>query len=152
LTPADFKDVADTGKTMIAFTLTKFAYKVFPQDGAAIVNTSTYFYPCSSWLNKANIRSSIAHEQLHFDIAEYHRRLFIKRISETKSSENMFAVSTRAIFRDIAEQRRTMNMEYDQQTNNGQNEQEQTKWNIKIADLLAGLERYNGNTTTINLK
>ena len=80
LTPADFKAVADTGKTMISFTLTKFAYKVFPQDGAAIVNTSTYFYPCSSWLNKANIRNSIAHEQLHFDIAEYHRRLFIKRI------------------------------------------------------------------------
>ena len=64
----------------------------------------------------------------------------------------MFATSTKAIFRDIAEQRKAMNMEYDQQTNNGQDEQEQNKWNIKIANLLSELEKYNGNTTTINLK
>lgn len=64
----------------------------------------------------------------------------------------MFAVTTRAIFRDVAEQRRAMNLEYDRQTNNGENEQEQSKWNIKIADLLAGLEMYNGNTNTINLR
>jgi len=152
LTPADFKDVGDTGRTMIAFTLTKFAYKAFPQDGSVILNTSTYFYPCSSWLNKANIKSSIAHEQLHFDIAEYHKRLFLKRLTETKSSEDMFAISTRAIFRDISDQRRAMNMEYDRQTNNGQNEEEQNKWNIKIANLLADLEKYSGNTTTVNLK
>ena len=152
LTPADFKDVADTGKTMIAFTLTKFAYKVFPLDGGAIIHTSTYFYPCSSWLNRANIKGSIAHEQLHFDIAEYYKRLFLKRVSETRSSEDMFALSTKAIFRDITEQRRVMNMDSDKQTGNGQNEPEQNKWNIKIANLLTELERYNGNSTTINLK
>jgi hypothetical protein len=138
---------------MIAFTMTKFGYKVFPQDGSVIINTSTYFFPCNSWLNKkANIKNSILHEQLHFDIAEYHKRLFLKRVSETRSSEDMFATTTKAIFRDIADQRRAMNAEYDQQTGNGQNEQEQNKWNIKIANLLAGLETYNGNTTTINLK
>jgi hypothetical protein len=152
LTAGDFKAVADTAKTMIAFTLTKFAYKVFPQQNAAIIHTSAYFYPCSSWLNKEKIKGSMAHEQLHFDIAEYHRRLFLKRLSETRSSEDMFAVSTRAIFRDVADQRRAINMEYDRQTINGQNEQEQNKWNIKIANGLADLQKYSGNTTTIDLK
>jgi hypothetical protein len=152
LAPSDFKGIADTGKSMIAFTLTKFSYKAFPQDGAVIINTSTYFYPCNSWLNKLNIKSSVAHEQLHFDIAEYYKRLFLKRVSDTKSSEDMFAVSTKAIFRDITDQRRTMNMEYDQQTKYGQNDQEQIRWNNKIASLLAELEKYNGNTTTINFK
>jgi hypothetical protein len=137
---------------MIAFTMIKFGYKVIPQDYGVIINTSTYFYPCSSWLNKANIKSSITHEQLHFDIAEYHKRLFLKRISETRSSEDMFAISTKAIFRDISDQRKAMNNEYDQQTNRGQNEQEQNKWNIKVANLLAELEKYNNNTTTINFK
>lgn len=152
LTPSDFKDVADTGKTAIAYTLTKFGYKVIPQDGAAIINTITYFYPCSSWLNNTNINNSVMHEQLHFDIAEYHRRLFLKRVSETKASEDLFAASTKAIFRDIADQKRAMNAEYDQQTNNGQNEQEQSKWNSKMANLLASLDKYNSNTITINLK
>lgn len=137
---------------MIAFTLTKFSYKAIPQDGVVIINTSAYFYPCSSWLNKANIKSSITHEQLHFDIAEYHKRLFLKRVTETRASEDMFAISTKAIFRDIADQRRAMNNGYDQQTNKGQNEQEQNKWNIKIANLLAELEKYNSNTTIINFK
>lgn len=152
LAPSDFKDVADTSKTVIAFTLTKFGYKAIPQIGSVIINTSTYFYPCSSWLNKANINNSMVHEQLHFDIAEYHKRLFLKRVSETRSSEDMFAVSTKAIFRDVADQRRAMNMEYDKQTNYGQNEQEQSKWNIKIANLLTDLEKYSGNTTTVTLK
>ena len=152
LIPSDFKDVADTGKAAIAFTQTKFSYKAMPQDGSVVINTSTYFYPCGSWLNKINTRSSIVHEQLHFDIAEYHKRLFLKRVSETRSSEDMFAASTKAIFRDVADQRRAMNMEYDRQTNNGQNDEEQNKWNSKIADLLTGLEKYSGNTTTINLK
>lgn len=137
---------------MIAFTLTKFAYKVFPQNGSAIINTATYFYPCSSWLNPANIKGSVIHEQLHFDIAEYHKRLFLKRVVETRSSEDMFAVTTKAIFRDVAEQRKLMNMEYDRQTNNGENEEEQIKWNTKLKDLLSALGKYAGNTTTINLK
>ena len=149
---SDFKDVADTGKTMIAFTMTKFGYKVFPQEASVIINTSTYFFPCGSWLNKSNIKNSIAHELLHFDIAEYHKRLFLKRVSETQSSQDMFATTTKAIFRDVADQRRAMNMEYDKQTNNGQNEQEQNKWNTKIANLLADVEKYAINTITINLK
>lgn len=152
LTIGDFKDVADTGKTMIAFTMTKFGYKVFPQDASVIINTSTCFLPCSSWLNKANIKNSIVHEQLHFDIAEYHKRLFLKRVSSTISSADMFAFTTKAIFRDIADQRKNMNIEYDKQTNYGQNEEEQNRWNIKVATLLSELEKYNGNTTTINLK
>lgn len=152
LIPADFKDAADTGRTMIAFTSTKFAYKVFPQDGSAIIHSSAYFFPCSSWLNLANIKNSIAHEQLHFDIAEYHRRLFIQRISETKVSENMFASTTRNIFRGVAEQRRTMNIMYDQETRDGENEVDQSKWMVKIADLLTGLEKYSNNTTSIILK
>ncbi|MDB5199800.1 MAG: hypothetical protein JWO92_1763 [Chitinophagaceae bacterium] len=151
LAPADFRGMADTGKIMIAFTMIKSGYKVLPQDGSVIINTLTYFFPCSSWLNRVNIKS-IEHEQLHFDIAEYHKRLFLKRVSETISSADMFATTTRAIFRDVAEQRRAMNMEYDQQTTYGQNVQEQDKWNIKIANLLIELEKYTGNTTTINLK
>ncbi len=137
---------------MIAFTMTKFSYKVIPQEGSAIINTATLLYPCSSWLNKANIKSSIEHEQLHFDIAEYYKRLFLKRVTETRSSEDMFASSTRAIFRDLADQKRMLNTDYDKQTNFGLNEQEQKKWNSKIAGMLTELEIYSGNTTTIKLK
>lgn len=152
LDPSDFKDVADTGKTMIAFTMTKFSYKVIPQDGGAIINTSTLFYPCNSWLNRANVKNSISHEQLHFDIAEYYKRMFLQRLAETRSAENMFATTTKAIFRDIVDQKRIMNNEYDQQTDKGINYQEQIKWNYKIANLLSNLEKYSVNTTTINLK
>jgi len=132
--------------------MTKFAYKAIPQDGSVIINTSTLFYPCSSWLNRSNLPGSILHEQIHFDITEYFKRLFLKRVEETKTSEDMFAVSTKAIFRNISEQRKAMNMEYDRQTTNGSDTQEQVRWSRKVADLLASLEKYNVNTITINLK
>ena len=152
LQPSDFRDVADTGRRMIAFTMTKFAYKAFPQDESVIINTATLFYPCSSWLNRANLPGSILHEQIHFDITEYYKRLFLKRIGETQSSADVFATTTRAIFRDISEQRKAMNIEYDQQTANGSDPQEQVRWSRKITDLLASLEKYSINTITINLK
>jgi len=137
---------------MIAFTMTRFAYKVIPQEGAAIINTSTLFYPCNSWLNSRNINGSIAHEQLHFDIAEYYKRLFIKNVTETKASEDLFPVTTKAIFRDLADQKRTMNTDYDRQTNYGLNAQEQKKWDQKISSLLHELEKYSGNIFTVKLK
>lgn len=152
LAPSDFKGIADTGKTVVAFTLTKFGYKVFPQSGAVVIHTSTYFYPCSSWLSKTNIKNSTSHEQLHFDIAEYHRRLFVKNISEAGFTENTFAASIRNTFRQVADERKYMNMEYDIHTRYGQNQQEQQKWNNKIADLVGSLEKYKGSTTTITLK
>lgn len=117
-----------------------------------IIHTSTYFYPCRSWLNKTNIKSSTSHEQLHFDIAEYHRRLFVKRISDANATKNNFAALTRNIFKEVADERRYMNMEYDMHTKYGQNEPEQHKWSNKIGGLLASLENYRDNTTTINLK
>lgn len=132
--------------------MTKFSYKALPQDGAVIINTATLFFPCSSWLNRSNLPGSILHEQIHFDITEYHKRLFLKRVTETNSSADLFATTTKAIFRDISEQRKAMNMEYDQQTGNGQETQEQVKWMRKIADLLASVEKYNANTITINVK
>lgn len=132
--------------------MVKLAYKITPQDDGAIINTNVYFLPCRSWLNPANINNSLAHEQLHFDIAEYHRRLFLKRLTTASSSADIFPSAARAVFRDIAEQRRMMDADYDKQTSVGQNEEEQKRWNIKIAALLDDLEKYSSNVTTINLK
>jgi len=152
LVPNDFKDVADTGKTMIAFTMAKFGYKVFPQSDEMIVNTSTYFLPCRSWLNRRNMTNSLNHEQLHFDIAEYYRRLFLQRINETTYSADLFPSATRAIFRDLADQRRQMDDNYDKQTNVGLNAEEQKKWIDKVASLLSGLKKYETTISDIKLK
>ncbi len=123
-----------------------------PQEGEAIISTSTLFYPCSSWLNRLNVKGSIIHEQLHFDIAEYYKRLFLKMVSETKTSWDLFPVSTRAIFRDITEQKRIMNADYDRLTNFGTIYQEQNKWNQKIASLLEDLKKFSGTSASVTVK
>lgn len=152
LAVSDFKDVADTGRRMIAFTQSKFSYHAAPQDDGVVITTAAYFFPCSSWLNRANVKTSIAHEQLHFDITEYFRRLFLKRVKETKTTEDMFSTTTRAIFRDIADQRRAMHELYDKETGNGQEVQEQVRWSRKVADMLAELTLYSNASLTVNLK
>lgn len=129
--------------------MVKIGYKVIPQAQSAIINTYTYFYPCDSWLNKTNIKKSTVHEQLHFDIAEYHRRLFLEALFNNKSSENMFGLTTRAIFKDIVDQRRKMNTEYDIKTKSGQDEEGQIIWNKKISGLVSSLEKYKENMAEI---
>ena len=107
---------------MIAFTLTKFSYKVFPQESSVIINTSTLFYPCNSWLNRINVKKSIVHEQLHFDIAEYQKRLFLKRVSESTLTEKQNVCIIKTICRDVAEQKKSIDIEYDEGTGNRQNQ------------------------------
>ena len=148
----DFKDAADTAKTMVAFTLAKFGYKAIPQSDEVIIITSNYFLPCRSWLNPVNISNNLLHEQLHFDISEYYRRLFLQRLSETAFASDAFPSAVKAIFRDIAAQRKTMDMEYDKETNTGTNLQQQKKWINKIHDLLKNLEKFSPSEVVIKLK
>ena len=98
------------------------------------------------------MKTKVTHEQLHFDIAEYHRRLFLQKISESNATENMFAATARSIFRDVIEQRKAMNMEYDEQTDIGQNDAEQKKWNEKLSSFILSLDKYKEHTTTVIYK
>jgi len=152
LSIGDFKDAADTTNTMVAFTVAKFGYKAIPQSDEVIIISNNYFLPCRSWLNPVNISGTLMHEQLHFDISEYFKRLFLKKLSETSFASDIFPSAIKAVFRDIAAQRKAMDTDYDAQTNTGTNLAEQKKWVTKINILLNDVEKYSGSQIVIKLK
>lgn len=137
---------------MVAFTMSKFIYKVFPQEGEAIINTSAVFYPCKSWINIANVKGDIAHEQLHFAITEYYRRLFLKNLSEVNTSSALLKTNIKNLFTQLAIERRDLDKLYDAATGFGEKKEEQIKWENKIENMLLSLLSFEPQTITITLK
>lgn len=140
LTILDFKSY-DTIKEAAAFTLTKLSYNVRQPFDSIIVTTSSYFLPCLSWIINKNA-STLAHEQLHFDICEYSRRSFLQKIKETGFTSEVMQTVVKGIFRTVSDQRRRMEMEYDRETISGSKADMQIKWKKKIDDLLSSTNIY----------
>lgn len=85
---------------------------------------------------------TLIHEQLHFDICEYFRRLFLQKIKETSFTPEVMPAVVKAIFRMVADQRKQMEKDYDRETGSGQKSDMQVKWKDKVQRLLSSTDVY----------
>src|SRR5262245_36804038 len=79
---SDFKAVPDTTVDAGATSSLGIAYILKRTNDSVSIKTVCYFKPCLSWCKFKNSDTLLIHEQGHFNIAEYFRRLFIKRVFE----------------------------------------------------------------------
>jgi hypothetical protein len=103
-----------------------------------------YFEKDKSW-SKEQKQSNrlLAHEQLHFDIAELNRRKLVKALKEAKLDETNFKEKLEnivlehwnGIYREMQDQ-------YDRETDFSKNAAKQEEWRIKINRLLNRYSRY----------
>lgn len=93
---------------------------------------------------------TLAHEQLHFDITEYHARLLIKELDATEVSgseggpalANQLHAKVAKIYERTMRDLFTMQGRYDGETVHGTKSRQQKKWVIRVTELLAAEEPY----------
>lgn len=110
-----------------------------------------YFSPCLSWSKNKNSENLLAHEQGHFDIAEYFRRLYYKRIAGANYSPSTLQAIMKNTYQGVLRDSERMQQAYDSETTHGLKREAQQQWLIKIADLLDSLRQYDKPEITVDL-
>jgi hypothetical protein len=134
----NFKGKMDEGSPYIALTFSAIDLKIEGLGDELAVSVNTVFDPRQSWKDDDQINDYLlAHEQLHFDITEYHSRLLREKIAgmKFKSFEDI-ADDIQNEFNAISNAAETMQEEYDGYTDHSKVKVEQLKWNTKVQDLL----------------
>ncbi len=103
------------------------------------------FVKSKSWVIDNNQSMELLkHEQIHFDITEYHARLFRQELlNYTFSSFETIGEEISTLFNLRFKKSNEMQILYDTETNHSRNNEEQTKWNKKMHDLLIETELFN---------
>tara|TARA_B110000046_G_scaffold112201_1_gene119341 strand:+ start:34517 stop:34810 length:294 start_codon:yes stop_codon:yes gene_type:complete len=95
----------------------------------------------------------LGHEQLHFDIAEIHRRIIVKAILNTKFSAQNYESELKELVTKIwDEDYREMQDLYDAETNFSRLFQAQIDWNKLVASKLIKLNSFKKNVLTVTFQ
>ncbi len=92
----------------------------------------SYFNPDGSWVNPESSTNEflLAHEQLHFDIAELHARKLRKKLAEIKIEQ--LGKDPRAIlnklYENINKENAAMQIKYDKESNHSINKEGEYRW------------------------
>lgn len=121
-----------------------------------IANTAKFrfscnFSTCHSWLKGKGTDNLLQHEQTHFDISEYYKRVLVKEIIDNKYSNKDLAVRVNEISKQILKIRKETDELYDGETNHSINEEQQKEWTKKIRKLIKKMDDYDNETYTIKL-
>jgi hypothetical protein len=139
----DFKGTADRMNTNdTALSSINIYYKADKFRNTVKFYSVCYFLPCESWAKKKNDYYLLLHEQIHFDIGEYWRRILVKKVSSQYFAENNFEAVIKKLGEETNKERNAMNEEYDMQTERSQNKIQQEAWAKKINKLLQAEEGY----------
>lgn len=142
LTWDDYKAQPDTNSRAASTTNSGFVRTWAAKGYTLRTIMLTTFYPCLSWSkNKASARL-LRHEQLHFDITEYFKRLYYKRIAEATYTPATLPGLLKSIYQGILQELQTMQQEYDLQTTHSLNAEQQNAWEQKVAGLLVSLKAF----------
>ncbi|MES2279165.1 MAG: DUF922 domain-containing protein [Bacteroidota bacterium] len=109
------------------------------------------FNPCKSWSRNKKSDNLLAHEQGHFDIAEYFRRLYNKRVAEATYSKSTIVSVMKSIYQNINTECETMQENYDTQTTHGLTKDKQVEWLQKIAGLLDATKPFDQEEVEVKL-
>ncbi|MBX2827000.1 MAG: DUF922 domain-containing protein [Flavobacteriaceae bacterium] len=105
------------------------------------ITAHAHFYKTTSWTSTQNYQV-LVHERLHFDIAELFARKVRKRFSELKAKkEARFSVYYRE-YNDIWKECRSLQKQYDSDTDHGRNLEENREWSALIEEELKYYQGY----------
>jgi hypothetical protein len=109
------------------------------------------FSPCKSWSKNKQSDNLLTHEQGHFDIAEYFRRVYNKRIAEATYSRATLPLILRNVYRNVNMECQQMQEMYDTETTHSLKREEQTQWIKKIAGVLDSVKDYDKEEVVVDL-
>lgn len=147
----NFKALADKRSNADALSDISIFYKISTAERFAKFMVTCFFYPCRSWVKKASTSRLLEHEQTHFDIAEYHKRLLMKEIMNRRFTNTNIFSSVAEFGKMITDLRKDMDEVYDLETSHSLNLEKQKEWTKKMSTLLKKLDDYEGGSYIITL-
>ena len=153
LTWEDFKGIPILESPHGAGTACGLDYKNELRNDSVVFFAKCFFQIKESWVKeKDKTDKLLAHEQLHFDIAEIFARKFRKELSKYSHSKK----NVNALFKSMAskygKQKGIMQCQYDKETKNSQMESKQIEWEIKIEKELKELKEFEASIVKVKLK
>lgn len=143
----DFKAKPNSASSAVAITASglTFGFSVNEVDKKIVSFTTqveAHFYPDKSWYKPDEINeTTLAHEQLHFDITELHARKFREGISQLKVSQNLVK-ELRQLHKDINAALEAYQDTYDTESNFSRYTNKQLEWQQKVTAEIEQLNAF----------
>ena len=143
LTWSDFQGKVPADSKFDALTHSAISLDYEGQGVTLKFNIESIFDPRKSWKKEGVNQYILQHEQVHFDITEYHARVLRKKLKTNRyKSIDTVNDEIRSMFNDSFTKANEMQLKYDEQTNHSMNRKKQRKWNKKIKKLLKKTRSY----------
>lgn len=142
LTWDDFQGPADYSTDMSAHTTSRINYKWKCAGGVFEASVESTFDREKSWKKDLQTDRLLAHEQLHFDITEWHARKLRKTFADLDDPCQMPAEDIKAIANEIREQWKATQDQYDAEADHGRNYEAQDMWEQSVATRLEMLAEF----------
>lgn len=150
---SDFEADAKHESRAAALSSLSIPYTIKVDDKKVYLQIRVCFIKTESW-SKVDFQSDnlLLHEQFHFDIAELHRRMIVKKILNIKLTKynystklnNIISEHWNKIYRSVQDQ-------YDKETDFSKHIKVQLKWSQKIKRLLKEYEEFQEENYTLKL-
>tara|TARA_B100001109_G_scaffold255898_1_gene262762 strand:+ start:21025 stop:21627 length:603 start_codon:yes stop_codon:yes gene_type:complete len=148
----DFQAEAEEDKSIAALSSIALPYSLSSDgEGTLVVTINVCFVKDESWsIEEEQNNVLLQHEQLHFDIAELHRRKVVKALLKANMTKDNYKETVENIMARVwKKQYREMQNQYDIETNYSQVFKAQIQWNKFIEQELRNYEEY--TFTEVNL-
>ncbi len=139
LTWDDFQGTADKQRRagVQAATQVSIVLNTRTESNQAHFAVSCYFEKARSWTINRESDYLLAHEQLHFNIAEVFTRKLRQRLQQLKNLNHLnFESRVQQVYRDVNRQHSAFQGRYDRETDHSKNREMQVEWEVKVARLL----------------
>jgi len=149
---ADYKGIPDRESHYAALTHAEIRYKVSMQRSLAKFEFATFFLKKESWTKHTQDPLLLKHEQVHFDIAELHKRRFIELLYSRQFSYDGFETAIKRLGDSINLARQKMDDEFDADVSNMRDYMKINRWHRQVGEALDRLKSYHRNSLLIALK
>ena len=147
----DYRGYPVVATRVAASTHYSFVHSWHITGNVFIANVICIFEPCVSWAKGKNSAELLAHEQGHFDIAEFFRRSYNKRVSQLSGTPQTVQQAEAQIYTEMRHDCEQIQATYDATTNHGLITDKQTQWLIRIQSMLDATSQYDMEEVRVNL-
>lgn len=136
-----FRAIPDTNVTFAAMSAIKVGYASTIQNDTLIIKVYCSFLINYSWIKEYK-QEIVDHEQVHFDIGEYYKRLLVKGILNSRFTKKNYKDTLYSLYKENVLNRNYTNKIYDQETDHSLNKKKQKQWASTISQNLLMLKNY----------
>jgi hypothetical protein len=145
----DFEGSPSTESIGDAGTAVRIKAKPFYIKKQVHYDVIAYFDRKKSWV-RGKSEALLAHERLHFDIAELYARKIRKKIAELQANDVNDIQTFNAAIREILEESNEADQRYDLETLHGALQKKQSMWEKRVKEELQGLKDYKKNKRIVS--